>query len=261
MHHFAAKPRGLSKNHMVWLAITLPFIALKPWSRAASEPAAPTSHPATSPSTAARYVDDFFRSDTSKAATKPSEKPVMIDTQIADKRIFDAYADATVAWYNFQAEGYKFRMRAFERQLTLSAWIFVVVVILVLSGVVFAGFQLFAGLYPRKPIPVDLSVDNAASVSEPVNAPQTKETETTPAQTSPAPEDALLQPGESPAKPASVQAQMRTEERSTVEETELQFSPTSFVIKTSILGVVVLAIACAFFFLYLKFVYPIQSIP
>src|SRR2546423_136774 len=91
-------------------------------------------------------VGGFFPSRAHAATTRPAmlSAPPPPPLSAADENVSKAYADAEVAWYQYQTDGYHFRMHAFERQMLLSAWIFVVVLILVLSGVVFAGSQLYA---------------------------------------------------------------------------------------------------------------------
>lgn len=168
--------------------------------------------PATSKRTASStLVDEFFARESRPPIHTQNPEPSIAAREATDPKVMSAYGDAQAAWYNYLAEGYRFRMRAFERQLTLSLWIFVIVTLLVTAGVVFAGFQLFAGLFSRPKI----MQEQAAAQAEGTEVPNGV--------------------------------------------TEIQLTATSFVVKTSILGVVVLTIACAFFFLYLKFVYPIQN--
>jgi hypothetical protein len=160
-------------------------------------------------------------------------------------------------------------MRAFERQLTLSLWIFVVVVILVLSGVVFAGFQLFAGLYPPRLDPQGEpeggggtepaspgEADAGSEMLPPAGGSASAKVPATGA--SGARRSGIATATDRVVRATRMAAAGAT---SSLDPTEVQLSPTSFVVKTSILGVIVLAISCAFFYLYLTVVYPIQTTP
>jgi hypothetical protein len=206
-------------------------------------------------------VDKFFAEHDSSTTDELHTTSPMPPSAINDPKVQQAYASAEIAWYRYLKDGYRFRTKAFERQLTLSLWIFIVVVILVLSGVVFAGFQLFAGLFPKRPkIPVksvaSRTIGNTVTSGTPLTAPLVVSTSGVASGSSVT--NIPLEPANTPDIQMSNASQTMATTSSS-EQIELEMSLTSFVVRTSVVGVVVLAISCAFFFLYLKIVYPIET--
>ena len=145
----------------------------------------------------------------------------------ADTSLLRACARAYEGYYTYQAEAYRLRSRSFRWQLT-STWItFVVVIFLVLSGVYFSWLQFRAEL-PRRPAP---------RVVERVEAR----------------EGAAGQPGGA-ADAAQMEPVVHT--RSV---TQLKASTSGVEVSSPVLGVIILALSLMFFYLYLKYVYPITE--
>lgn len=104
-------------------------------------------------------------------------------------------------YYEYKNFGYAHRQKVFKWQLFSSKLIFFVVVILVLSGIYFAGLQFFHAIRLSK---------NAGDIEKLMN-------------------------------------------------TELSANKNEIKVSSPVLGVIILIISFLFFFLYLKFVYPIQD--
>ena len=116
-----------------------------------------------------------------------------------DQETMEDYRRALQGYYRYRMQGYDHRLRLFEWQLLSSKIIFVVVVLLVFSGIYFAAVQFHTGL-------------SAAKRSE----------------------------GDEP--------------------TEFVVTLRGLRVRSPVLGVVILAISLAFFYLYLVFIYPIETV-
>jgi hypothetical protein len=125
----------------------------------------------------------------------PVEPPVWL-TDPATNR---AFLEAMTAYYAYRASGLEHRRRVFQWQLLSSKIIFVTVLMLVASGILFAAIQFRAGL-KRK----DADARDAA--------------------------------------------------------TEIDLSTSSLKVSSPVLGVIILVISLAFFYLYLVYVYPISEL-
>ena len=138
-------------------------------------------------------------SDTAGATGLDQIAPVAPPPWLNDPATNKAFLDAMGQYYAYRATGLLHRQRVFEWQLLSSKVIFVTVLMLVGSGMVFAAIQFHTGL---KRAGVDASQD----------------------------------------------------------ATEIDLSATSVKVSSPVLGVIILVISLAFFYLYLVYVYPISEI-
>jgi len=128
--------------------------------------------------------------------------PEAPSTLFSDKLTQEKYLAALQEYYNYRIEGLKHRKNVFKWQLLSSKVIFVVVLLLVLSGIYFAAVQFHAGLGRKAGV--------ASGEGE--------------------------------------------------EKTELEASLKGIKVSSPVLGVIILVISLAFFYLYLVYVYPIEDI-
>jgi hypothetical protein len=133
--------------------------------------------------------------------TTPSDRlqPVQPPEWLKDEATNKAFLRAMGEYYSYRASGLQHRRRVFEWQLTSSKVIFLTVLALVASGMVFAALQFRAGLKRTQP-----DVRDAAS--------------------------------------------------------EIDFSATGVKVSSPVLGLLILVISLAFFYLYLVYVYPISEL-
>jgi hypothetical protein len=128
--------------------------------------------------------------------------PEAPDSQLLDGQSREKYSLALRRYYDYRITGYDHRLRLFEWQLLSSKIIFVVVLLLVSSGIYFAAVQFHSGLRQ----------------SRREKAPETEEV------------------------------------------TEFAISLRGLKVRSQVLGVIILAISLAFFYLYLVYVYPIENV-
>ncbi len=145
---------------------------------------------------------------TDMPSTYPAEKPEPTLPLASHPELFDPptkekYLAALREYYNYRITGLQHRQRVFEWQLFSSKVIFVVVLLLVSTGIYFAAVQFHSGLGRRA---------KATRASE----------------------------GD--------------------EVTEFAASLKGVKVKSPVLGVIILVISLAFFYLYLAYVYPIENI-
>jgi len=145
---------------------------------------------------------------TETPSTYPAEKPDPTLPLASHPELFDPptkekYLAALREYYNYRITGLQHRQRVFEWQLFSSKVIFIVVLLLVSTGIYFAAVQFHSGLGRRA---------KATGASE----------------------------GE--------------------EVTEFAASLKGVKVKSPVLGVIILVISLAFFYLYLAYVYPIENI-
>jgi hypothetical protein len=147
------------------------------------------------------------------AATKPqpmampaAPNEVILDDPASRQR----YLAAMQGYYEYMANGYRYRSRVFEWQLLSSRLIFVVVLGLVGAGMYFAAVQF------------RLAMRAAARKLD-------------------ATQPAVPDPGVSLA-------------------TQLEVSAKGVVINSSVMGLIILTLSLAFFYLYLVYVYPIEDV-
>ncbi|SRR6266403_5597311 len=147
------------------------------------------------------------------ASVMPIEK--LNDCTISDQMTRDACERAIRAKYEYDIESLHHRSDSFRWSLSASKIIFAVVVVLVLSGLVFAGIQFRVALarLPKERANVGKSEEQGqtGNVSEMA--------------------------------------------------TNFEVSATGIRVNSSVLGVIILTISMAFFYLYARYVYPIHELP
>lgn len=134
----------------------------------------------------------------------PSFEPAAPPAWVKDADTNARFLSAMRGFYDYHSAGYMHRQRVFEWQLFSGQLIFVTVLLLVATGMVFAAIQFRVGL--RK----------TATASQ----------------------------GEKAADPV----------------TQIEIAATSVKVSSPVLGVIILVISLAFFYLYLVYVYPIKEI-
>lgn len=172
---------------------------------------------------------DKSGSDPSKVMKPPAAPPD--DVQLDDSTKA-AYQNALRAYYEYQRSGLEHRKSVFAWQLLSSRIIFFTVIALVLSGVYFSGVQFHSSL-------------RAARAAERDARRKAKDL-----MQSSAGEVAGAAKG--PVATASTAAEYPV--------TQLEASLQGIKVSSSILGVIILALSFLFFYLYLKYVYPINEI-
>jgi hypothetical protein len=155
------------------------------------------------------------------ALPAPPSELAMKDPQTRQK-----YFDSMQRYYQYREDGFAFRSRVFEWQLFSSRLIFATVVLLVLAGLCFAAIQFYVAM---------VTATRARGRGSPAKKGKSPDTSSAP-------------PAEATAEPASPLA------------TQLEISAKGIIVNSSVLGVVVLALSLAFFYLYLVYVYPIHEV-
>jgi len=159
--------------------------------------------------------------ETSKAAKGSHEiKPQAPPPEVNDAQITAQYRDAMNGYYEYFAAGYEHRQRVFEWQLLSSRIIFGLVALLVFAGIYFAALQFHHGL--RQP-----------AVAAPRVPPQSENTG---------------------------KLETSAELQANAMFTTFSASARGIQVSSPVLGVVILVISLAFFYLYLVYVYPITEL-
>ncbi|MET0621610.1 MAG: hypothetical protein ABW250_01385 [Pyrinomonadaceae bacterium] len=166
--------------------------------------------------------------DPSKVLKPPTAPPG--DAQLDDSTK-EAYQNALRAYYEYQRSGLEHRRSVFAWQLLSSRIIFFTVIALVLSGVYFSGVQFHNSLPPRR-------------------AGQMKTRRKIKSETDPPLVHGTAAPAEKLVEEATVE----------FPTTQLEASLQGIKVSSPILGVIILALSFLFFYLYLKYVYPINEI-
>lgn len=155
------------------------------------------------------------------------------DVGMQDPTTRQKYLHALGRYYDYRNDGYAFRSRVFEWQLLSTRVIFVIVVLLVLSGIYFAAMQFHVALatarrqLPRKEAPRKEAPRKDSRPGEIVGSSDS---------------------ADSPAAEAGMSL-----------ATQLEISAKGVIVNSSVLGVVILTLSLAFFYLYLVYVYPIND--
>lgn len=138
------------------------------------------------------------------------------------------YQKALQAYYDYHRSGLEHRKKVFEWQLLSSKIIFVVVIILVLSGVYFSSIQFHSSLRAARYAEERMQAyEQGVADGERPNAPEFHRDE-------------------------SVKDEYPI--------THLEASLQGIKVSSPVLGVIILALSFLFFYLYLKYVYPINEI-
>lgn len=156
----------------------------------------------------AEHPKGLISPDADKSTTAMPSDPGSV--VLGDEKTRQRYLDAMQRYYEYRASGYAYRSRVFEWQLLSSRIIFVVVLLLVGTGIYFAAVQFRAAMR---------AATRAAASVEPTTT----------------------SPG------ASL-------------TTQFEISGKGIVINSSVMGVIILALSLAFFYLYLVYVYPITDV-
>jgi len=146
-------------------------------------------------------------------------RPQMPPPGLDDSKLRAKYLEAMNGYFDYYTAGYLHRQRVFEWQLVSSKIIFVLVTLLVFSGIYFAALQFHEGMRHR-------AAELAAAL----------------AQGTAAQGERLV---------------ARVEE---AEVTKFSASPKGIEVSSPVLGVIILVISLAFFYLYLVYVYPITEL-
>ena len=131
------------------------------------------------------------------------------DVVLKDAATRQRYLESMQRYYEYRADGYAYRSRVFEWQLTSSKVIFLVVLVLVMCGIYFAWVQFRAAM---------IAMHRKAAL------------------------EAAAKDAPNPLA------------------TQFEVSSKGIVINSSVLGVIILGLSLAFFYLYLVYVYPIQNV-
>jgi hypothetical protein len=143
---------------------------------------------------------------------------------LADAESKKAYLETMQRYFAYRASGYAYRSRVFEWQLLSSKLIFVVVLVLVLSGVYFAAVQFHVALRAA-------TRTVGKKVHEHVQEP-----------------------------PATTPGTARPNADALSLSSTVTASSSGVSVESSVLGVVILALSLAFFYLYLVYIYPIVNV-
>lgn len=147
-------------------------------------------------------------------------RPQALPESTSDPKVAAKYTQAMSGYYEYYIAGYEHRQHVFAWQLVSSEVIFVIVTVLVFSGVYFAALQFYEGRRQRERL---LAATAAAADSSGIVV-QAK----TPVDDSPI--------------------------------TKFSASATGIEVSSPVLGVIILVISLAFFYLYLVYVYPITEL-
>lgn len=142
-------------------------------------------------------------------------------SEMTDPAVRQKYFEALSGYYSYRTTAYEHRHQVFAWQLFSSKIIFVVVILLVCSGIYFAALQFHAGLRLQAERELRQTKMLAAAAGTPISLVETK--------TEPA------------------------------EASSVELSPTGIKVSSPILGVIILTLSLAFFYLYLVYVYPITD--
>lgn len=146
---------------------------------------------------------------------RPQTPPPGLD----DPKLRAKYLESMNGYFDYYTAGYLHRQRVFEWQLVSSKIIFVLVTLLVFSGIYFAALQFHEGMRHR-------AAELAAALAKGTAAPEER--------------------------PVA-----RVEEAGV---TKFSASPKGIEVSSPVLGVIILVISLAFFYLYLVYVYPITEL-
>lgn len=160
-----------------------------------------------------------------------------------------AYIGALRSYYEYLQSGYEHRKSAFAWQLLSSKIIFFTVIALVLSGVYFSGVQFHSSLRAGKATTEIRKVGGNGG--------------------EPSSQGAVVTGGQKPKSTAQIieKAELDAQEGEIITPnplspavTQLEASLQGIRVSSPVLGVIILALSFLFFYLYLKYVYPINEI-
>lgn len=178
-----------------------------------------------------------------KAKTEASRQPGGEESRVVilpDSPVAQAYQESLRAGFQYDIDSVAHRRKVLDWQHTSSVVIFWVVVLLVLGGLMLAALQ-FWGAMRAQLLHTQLVAASPGVVS-------TATTATASLSVSGAANTAPAGPGST--SPAAGDSGAST----------FEASLKGIKISSSVIGLIVLAMSMAFFYLYLKFVYPIQTL-
>ncbi len=161
-----------------------------------------------------------LEAENAELQTEPA--PVLLPREQLDPDTLRSMQQSLKAYYDYRTHGFEHRKAVFAWQLRSAKIIFAIVVLLVAIGIYFSWIQFTSGM----------KKESASPAASKASTPETT-TETT--------KDASAPP-QAPAV------------------TTLEASPSGIKVSSPVLGVILLVISLAFFYLYLVYVYPIEEI-
>jgi len=163
-------------------------------------------------------------SATAQDATPTSAMPESpSEVALSDPPTRQKYLTALQRYYEYRSNGYEYRSRVFKWQLFSSRAIFVIVLLLVGAGIYFAAVQFHVAL------------STARGGAKPAAAKDG--------------EGAVVDAAKESDKPGAGAL-----------NTQLEITAKGLIVNSSVMGVVILALSLAFFYLFLVYVYPIQNV-
>lgn len=239
---------GLARPRPALLAVALGLALALAGPAARGQETEPAAAPAPASPVAASPVAEFIAAqqdaearaaEGGRAAGSPIETlfelPDLGGLAALDEETRGVALESIREYYRYKESGFQHRRRVFAWQLLSSKIIFVVVTLLVASGIYFSGVQFHAALRPPA---VAVKRPEPAAVGETPGG-----------------------PGEAPAaapEPAAEEPPPRN--LATGLQTTLEAGSGGIKVSSPVLGVIILVISFLFFYLYLVHIYPITEI-
>lgn len=167
-------------------------------------------------------IDRLKQSLAAEAKQQPQLAPTLLPTEQLDPETARSMQQSLKAYYDYRSHGFEHRKAVFAWQLLSAKIIFAIVVALVAVGIYFSWIQFSAGMRGKTAPPSDLPAGRPANL------------------------------------PAAIRDE--TAAPSTPEVTTLEASASGIRVSSPVIGVILLVISLAFFYLYLVYVYPIEEI-
>lgn len=136
-----------------------------------------------------------------------------------------AYSKHNAAYYDYYRTSFKYRERVFNWQHESTIIIFIMVMLVVLAGLVFSGIHFYRSMQYMQAVNTLLIAHTKKLIKQP---------------------NMDSKPASDPEKPGSA-------------DHFVKFSKDGIELRSSVLGVIILGLSIAFFYLYLFFVYPINQ--
>lgn len=168
-----------------------------------------------------RLQQNFSTAQGATPTTALPEPPSEVAMSDANTRT--KYLLALQSYYEYRTKGYEYRSRVFEWQLHSSRTIFVIVLLLVGAGIYFAAVQFHVALSTAKRGAKKTATKGGEGAT---------------------------------AEAANVGDKLGAAALST----QLEITAKGVIVNSSVMGVVILALSLAFFYLFLVYVYPIQNV-
>jgi len=169
--------------------------------------------------------------------------------------------EAHKAYYEYQKAGLEHRKSAFTWQLWTSRITFFTVILLVLSGLYFSGIQFHSSLRASKAATAFKKVKDELDIQKSGRKAGAKgevEGKTSVKESLKTPVEGMVNDEKTDIE--VIGKLTDNSERADYLVTQIEASPQGFRISSPILGVIILALSFLFFYLYLKYIYPIMEI-